>query len=693
MLVEEATISLTQMFEQVASTFLKASDNTANREEKLSTRSAFMNAISLLEDSQAQITTLFRQQLGQGFQDFITDSTTSRKEKALGSAIVGHIQVRKIAFEGRNRYFKQLYELRQRMALVQGGQKIEEQQLPGGPTHLIGSFCASIKALDIAPQAQTLLYSLFDQHVLGNMEATYDRYNALLIEAGLFPHLRPITARPPGSETPDDYDQGALPASPHLEAAGTPEAPQETAKDGDALLDNTPDKPDDEEIPHAATIDMLITALNQIQPLTSLSIDALNSNAGSASSSLESDQQLIDDLHKSLNRERKELFDAIGQNRIPKPQLHTIKLMEMLFEEVANTPLLLDVSKALICSLHIPFLKAALMDEGFFSQREHPARQLLNLMVSSGGQLVNEQNLQHGIYPQLSNIADKIIFEFTDNTQVFEALYEKLHDAVQELEQKAYILEQRAQETARGRDKLKNAHLTVATAIDAHTHGHTLPRPISQFLNGTWRDKLTLMLLRNPEATDTPEWQEALAIVDDLSELTTNPQSDSQQQDLKKRIQEGISLLGDYQGMDIENLYHYLSGEEPSGEERHQETTEAVNDPLGAQDNTDTIWPNLSEQELSSNERVVLEKLLKVEPGTWFELSLNKNQRRRCKFSWRSDLTSKHVFIGCCGALATIIPATALARELYTGRARILGHYSIPFVDRALQAMGNRMRQ
>jgi hypothetical protein len=679
LVTEEAVTLLTHMLEQVESAFLEASDNSSDRDEKLSSRTAFMQAITRLRDEQAQITTLFRQQVRQGFEDF-TAPRPSGLEGAFIATMGDHIQARKIAFEGRNRYFKQLYELRQRMALAQGGRKIEEQELPGGPTHLTGSFCASIKALDISPQAQTLLYRLFDQHVIGNMEALYDRYNGLLIEAGLFPHLRPISARPPGVEPPDAQGQEA--------------PPEQTADSADetGLATTTPAQTDDTEKPGTATIDMLVTALGRIQPLTSLSIDAQNSKAEGMAGGPQSDQQLIDDLHKSLNRERKELFEAMGRHRIAKPQLHIIKLVEMLFEEITATPLLPDVSKALICSLHTPFLKAALIDEGFFADRAHPARQLLNLMVRCGGEWVDECDLQHGIYSQLAGIADQVLFDFSNDVQVFEALYQALHEASQKLAQKAQILEQRTQEAALGRDRLDGARQAASAAIDQHTGEHPLPHPVSQFLHGTWCDKLMLMLLRNPEATDTAEWKEALTIIDELLALAAIAPvslSDPQHWDLINRIEEGLSLFGEYQSKDLDSLFRFLSGEALATKEKG----DGAIAPPDAQNGSHHQWPELTEQELTTNEKVVLEKLMKIEPGNWFELPSNERHRLRCKLLWRSDLTSKHVFAGCCGAQAATIPAATLARELCSGRARILGHFTVPFVDRALKAMGNRLRQ
>lgn len=656
---------LQDMFSDIEATFLELADNIPHQEEKVAARSACMAAAATIGEQEAEIIGHFQQQITLGFQVFCRQDESIDQDfegditRTYGAEIENDITIRKMAFECRNLYFKQLYELRHRMALVHGGKKIEEKELPGGPTHIISSFHAAIAPLDLNRNIRTSLYSLFNDHVMAELGTTYERYNNLLIEAGLFPNLKPISARPPSEEA--DLQPPADTASQAQPAAGEQIVETETESNQEEITAE------------------LIGILNQIQPITSTSIDALATTPDSASMAEKIDKQITQDLHKHLIAENRRLLESIDRTRLTKVQASAIKLVMWIFEDIIDTPLLPGAVKALLCNLHIPYLKITLLDQGFFNQNDHPARELLNLMIRSGGQWVDEFNLQKGAYPKLSEITDRILFEFSDNIELFDELLAEYREHMQQLQHKAEAVEHRAQESARGRDKLDSTRQQVAETIQAHTQDRMLPTPISQFLQGAWSDKLTLMLLRNPEAVDSPEWREAIEIIDSLAGLDSESPAETRQ-DIGERIKQNMSLLGDYQSHDVDALCLFLAGQE----------TEAAQGEAGeAQDEGRTATPPLSEKE-----KEILEKVLKIEPGTWFEMTSSDNNKiHRVKLSWRSGTSSNHMFIDQSGAQALTLTAEELARALNAGTAHILGHHRIPFVDRAIKNIGDRLKE
>jgi hypothetical protein len=694
LIIDECSGLLSNMFNELEPAFLGGADGVSHQAEKISARSAFMEALATIEKQKPEITNHFQQQLAQGFNRFI-ECNTSTTTTTHGPEIEDDIEIRKMAFEGRNLYFKQLYELRHRMALLRKGKKIEEKELPGGPSHIVSSFYSAITMLDLDRQFQVTLYKLFDNHVMSDLSTTYDHYNSLLIDAGLFPNLKPIstqlpseeadtqTAEPPVTETIDRIQDIDKPAWTEEETSTW----MDSAHDDISIpgYDAEPHNEADDHTPSEKCLSDIIEALNRIQPLTSASIDAHSTMLDDTSTPEEIDEHLTQDLRKSLANDEKQLFDGIGRQNFSTVQISTIKLVRLIFEQIIDSPLLPGASKALICSLHVPYLKIAILDQGLFNQGNHPARELLNLVISCGGQWVDEFNLQKGIYPKLSEAVDHILFDFNDNTQLFDELLTELKDAVQKLVQKIETVEQRAQESARGRDRLDSTRHRVTEIIQEHTQGQQLANPIRQFLKGAWSDRLTLMLLRDPGVLTSPTWQEALDMIDALSAMGSSGSIDEvpieTRQDMENKIKNNMSLLGDYQSEDLDNLCRFLAGE-------GGDSNQGISSNLAGNNEAPA-----SSSPLNEKEQRILKKLLKLEPGTWFELFLNGDRKaHRVKLSWRSDTSSNHMFVDQSGAQVAMIPAETLARDLCAGSTHILGHYRIPFVDKAIKDIGDHFK-
>ena len=83
----------------------------------------------------------------------------------------------------------------------------------------------------------------------------------------------------------------------------------------------------------------------------------------------------------------------------------------------------------------------------------------------------------------------------------------------------------------------------------------------------------------------------------------------------------------------------------------------------------------------------MIKKLKKIRFGTWFELQDDSGQNHRLKLSWFSPVTQKYMFVDKSGVQALVTPIDVLAQQICKGRAKILKHPSLPFVDRALDTV------
>ncbi len=103
--------------------------------------------------------------------------------------------IQTLAAKSGNRYLEPLYALTQRMAIVNGGNRLEEAALPAGPTHILNAFNASIRPLRLLPNIKLVLFAVFDRVVMTQLEPLYEELNLSLMKAGVLPNLKPSVTK------------------------------------------------------------------------------------------------------------------------------------------------------------------------------------------------------------------------------------------------------------------------------------------------------------------------------------------------------------------------------------------------------------------------------------------------------------------------------------------------------------------
>ncbi|MFT3849182.1 MAG: DUF1631 family protein [Propionivibrio sp.] len=88
------------------------------------------------------------------------------------------------------------------------------------------------------------------------------------------------------------------------------------------------------------------------------------------------------------------------------PATIALDTLSLIFDAIFATPDLPDVAKAVISRLQIPLLKVAIIDDTFFSNTQHPARQLINRIAHAACGLAQEAGRDHPVARRLSQLAD-----------------------------------------------------------------------------------------------------------------------------------------------------------------------------------------------------------------------------------------------------------------------------------------------
>ncbi|MEW8049068.1 MAG: DUF1631 domain-containing protein [Candidatus Thiodiazotropha sp.] len=716
----------------------KALTSFAQKAETNEIQNRFFEAMAMIRNRHGLVEHEFRELLSEGFDKFWHDqpeidsfldhSEDTELELVDHESMDVTTALENMISRTVGHHRSQLYALGQRLSVVSGGRSVKHKQIPSGPHHLAHAFSEAIDALGLEARIKVIILALFDKYVLKQLGSIYDDFNNSLKEAGVLPHLRPAIQKSPdakGGASAKDEEHPEQQQEQTQEELGeelfgsildmmasrrriSPEklaAKEASAKAAGRQLGSAP----------PATQENLVAALSNIQPAQRSDMIPDVNAPGAAISNIEIDEQFLIRVKHTLAEERHKLYNEVGADRLEAADEDTIDLVGMLFEYMLNDPVLPAVAKALISHLHTPYLKVAIIDRKLLTDSNHEARQLLDSLVEAGSHWIDERNLKRGIYPDMQNVIDRVLKEFSDNVSLFGTLLEAFKKRMDEFRRKSDILEKRAQDSIKGREKLNIARQRASQEMRARSFSENLPQPVKEFLEKTWVDKLVFVLLRHPDGEMSDDWKEALRIADEIA-WTFEPKDQSEREelektlpDLRKSIEDGLASLGGFHQEKSQVLFGLLSNAETASMASEQamksaktsDTVVPISDktvlkaeprkpaPATAESTTEQA----DEEEIPEDEEAMMEKLRKIKFGTWFEIKDSQSgESQKVKLSWLSPLTASCMFVDRAGVQTAIKPLRTLAQEILKGESTILEDSSDPFVERTLHAI-RRMLQ
>jgi len=705
----------------------KALTSFAQKAETNEVQSRFFEAMAVIRNRHGLVEHEFRDLLAEGFDKFWDDEDSldpqsqpeedSQLELVDREAMDVSTALENMINKAVGNHRSQLYALGQRLTVVNGGQGIKHPQIPSGPYHLAHAFNDAIDSLGLESRIKIIVLALFDKYVLKQLGGLYDDFNNNLKEAGVLPHLRPTIQK---------SDSFAAGGSTHPEEARNPDGspqpqPQQTQEElGEELFDSILDLMANRrrQSPGQAraglgepvatgggsgrpvTTANLVSALNEIQPTQRAAYIPDANSAAAVIPNVEVDQQFLTRIKHTLTEERHKLYSQIGEDQLEAADEDTIDLVGMLFEYMLNDPVLPAVAKALISHLHTPYLKVAIIDRRLLTDSDHDARLLLDSLVEAGSHWIDERNLKRGIYPDMQNVVDRVLKEFTDNIDLFGNLLTAFRKKMDEYRRKSDILEKRAQDSIKGREKLNIARQRASQEMKARSFSEHLPQVARDFLEQTWVDKLVFILLRHPDGEMSDEWREALSIADEIAWAFEPKESEDELEELKlslpalrQSIEDGLGSLGGFHRKKSHTLFELLANTQTV----RTAVQTASKSPTPRQAPAPTAPAPVAEaekkaEEIPKEEQAMMERLRNIQFGTWFEFTDDKGEAQKVKLSWLSPLTSSCMFVDRAGVQTAIKPLRSLAQEIIAGRSKILEDSNDPFVERTLQAI-RRMLQ
>ncbi|MBH3341810.1 DUF1631 domain-containing protein [Pseudomonas mendocina] len=709
------------VFGQVDDTLFECAEKAENNK----VQTLFFDSMREIRRQRPQIERSYHQKIASNFSDFLDgklQNPTIAEVDPEQLALVQNedyeetLQVTNMVSRVKARCTEPLFALDQRLALLNNGQKLGEDSNPFGPQAIAQAFRDALAPCPFPLQIKTILYMLFDKHVMHSLDSLYGALNQRLIDAGVLPNLKysalinPGVSRPPAkpevttqaADRPGTVSTPMEPALLDLDLSAPPPSDPGALFSGlSSLLDERrhshPDKPllggtrsivsfSPREANRTYSASELLAALNRMQQQSAHEL-AQRLHKPQAVEGLKADLQQQLEAHSSLP----------GDSKVSGREADVIDLVGMLFDFILDDENLPDACKTALSHLHTPYLKIALLDKALFTQHHHPARRLLNTMAQAGVLYGNEGD-ERGLLAKMHWVVERVIHGFSGDLGLFDNLIEEFNEYVLTLRQKVELRERRAVEAAKGRDRLLGAREQALEVIQRCVSQRELPAIIRNFLELTWADVLVFVLLRHGE--QSAEWQRACEVAEQLAWSGT-PLSDEHKQHLQEirasmlsDLRKGLELLGGYHEDGIRRLLQDLVACQQAVQARQPQLAAQLKpdlpqSPLGAMlgEDADLASQAPSPSALSARAQSLVRELANVEFGTWFEF-VEGGKSRVLKLSWFSPTTHNYMFVDNSGQRVAIKPLTLLASEMEQGLARIVTpERTTPLMDRALNAI------
>jgi len=408
----------------------------------------------------------------------------------------------------------------------------------------------------------------------------------------------------------------------------------------------------------------------------------------------------------------------------------TVDLIAKLFDCIFADP---EVPRALqneLGRLQVPILKIALTNKAFFSDQQHPARRLMDLIAAAArgwGKDGEEQLLE-----AIRSAVNRVIADFESDTSVFrdqsEQLELVLHEADRRARQNVSELVHRLEQ----RDRNVVAPTVVGDQIRRQLAGQDVPAPVEEFISQYWRDLLIRIYINYGEKSEP--WERALRTLADLIWSVQPKTSPAERQrlmallpDLLNRLPEGLAQIGKsavWESFLQEIMQLHMQAIKPKAAESKTPSGQAEQRPIqGATDMGDSLRGNSGEDPQASGRNLqqgsgdrttatvgggagdsdtgglgqeavadaphsatatdeFTQAARQIEVGDWIELSGIDGSTLTLRASWMSRVSGLSLFADRYGRNPQILRLEQLAHHLRRGNARVLS--KAPLTGRAV---------
>ncbi len=703
---------------------LQAADNTlfelAQKSDQSSVQSDYFAGMRVLRRRRPMVEQAFSAELRRAFavierhEAVSADGTAGEMlELVSDEALEEDIAIASIVNAVHGFASRMLFPINERMtALVGGGYQVGDHNNPIAPRSMAQMMRASLRDVDLVPNVRLILLKLFERATLEQCEKLYAEINAALLAAGVLPSLRISARREDGRGAPSDASHSVAGISPSSAEGFVTQGAHPSAH-GAAHVEAG-----DSEV-YAAVL-ALLQSRHGAAPVHSQTLHAALPMSGNELRSLLTilqAQALPQDSNNwihtevaSLQQVKASLAEqarAVGVDPKRRHMAHadedTIDLVGMLFEVILDDRNLHPKVKSLLSRLMVPYIKLALIDRHLFLQRSHPARRLLNEMSNAlvGFQDDNEQDER--LLAKVAAVVEALLNEFDEDASVFQRLEADFTDFFLRHRKRSELVEQRAAETVRGRERLSQARRNSHNEFEARVSSKDLPKLVKEVLARYWTHHLTITELR--QGVDSPDYRDALQLGSQLvAAAETRVRGGrglpaARVMDLRERLARVLALAGcgaDQAQPILEGLVAIIddpvaAAPEPRGVIEAASQMVASSPAAVVAEEEEPQVSTIAPADMPTEKQVVdhLDAAGAITLGKWVDFIGTNGEAQQAKLAWISPISNRLLFVNRRGLKVGLYSLQELAALLAVERLRL--HDGVPAFDRAMRTVVEKL--
>lgn len=412
---------------------------------------------------------------------------------------------------------------------------------------------------------------------------------------------------------------------------------------------------------------------------------------------------------------------------LPPIEAVTIDIVATMFDFIFDDSLVPDSVKALVGRMQIPLLKVAMLDKSFFSNKEHPARALLNEI--SRASIAAGKDLSQGdpTFEKIKAVVNRVLAESEKEQGVFAELLPEMKGLVADQVARGDQLAEKSKQVAEQQEQSEIADTAAGEAFVRILEGginDDVPPHIADFLTRKYPMIMKRALLGG--GTGGVAWALATQTLSDLLWTMTPKATPEERQrmvsllpDLLRRLhafldkvgvppeekEPFIDALAQQHSRVIKGIRKIVEkkaiggskdGAKPGGEAVDTRPLAlAAAGSVTSQNLAPTVVVTRIVQEdgveietMSVSGRAAGSRPVRninvsaIKRGDWVEFMAENGESLRARLSWTSPARGVMLFTNPQTAKAVSISPEAMAIQLKRGQAKILG--DDPMIERAL---------
>jgi len=360
----------------------------------------------------------------------------------------------------------------------------------------------------------------------------------------------------------------------------------------------------------------------------------------------------------------------------------TIDFVEMIFGAFLRDQNISSAIKSLLLRLQIPVIKTSLIDNNFFYDNKHPARNLLDTIAHLGIGIEEENNT---VYQTINLILDQLLRSFDKNTVSFRTALTSLQ-RLKTIEHKQL---KQNEDVTRNQIVKEHARQLVLSELQYHTMNIKLAKPIQPLLLNNWSTYMFACYLKFGKSSY--EWQESIDILKIITKSLNPIHTREEWTSLKNNYQEIVTTVRtklsttkqnkEKSYMATANLKkHYENTIKNSDffeeEALTEDEDESLKDSVYADKSRDK--PSPVEKKEQTSREIIAELPTYVKPGVWFKIYTGKDSPpRRLKLSLITLENAKLVFVDRKGTMVIEKDASKFTVELLNNQSHLLADHSV----------------